>query len=329
MRTRALALASASAMLIAVPATADPQSTPNGPWVQPEQERQMAGLHDYEELVDALHRIEHSSQGLVDLEVVGQSVEERDLYLASVGSGDREVMYITQQHGNEVHGTEAALDLLRFLSGNSQQAREIREGVTLRIMPRVNPDGAELFQRPNIDGFDLNRQHDPDVQPEDNATPEAAAVREVHDEHQPDLFVDYHNQHTYVEEGGDMVTMSLFVSDHPDIAADADTKSRQMAVQAFDAVDRYGHATVTEFPGASTRTIADTAYALLGSGSLLVESRGQASQIGQKSAGMLIRQNLVVMREIAAAAADGSLDELDPARMDELPERGDFITNPR
>jgi hypothetical protein len=56
-----------------------------------------------------------------------------------------------------------------------------------------------------------------------------------------------------------------------------------------------------------------------------VEQRGG---IGQKSAGMLIRQGYVMMFEILAAYADDSVYQIDPARADEIPLRGAFVRNP-
>ena len=89
------------------------------------------------------------------------------------------VMIITQQHGNEVMTTEAALRMIQFLSTGSNKAMDILDYLYVLIVPRVNPDGAELYQRYNVDpdaparntsegfytswtagvGWDINRYH--------------------------------------------------------------------------------------------------------------------------------------------------------------------------
>jgi murein tripeptide amidase MpaA len=340
MKRRLIAAAGTLLMLAAIPVHANADTTPNGPWVTPEQEISMARMHSNEQLVEALHRLER--RGAVELEVIGQSNEGRDLYLASVGHGPREVFYMTQQHGNEVHATEAALQVLRTLSGNGAEARKIRDEITLRIAVRVNPDGTERFWRQNYDpdnsgpfhaagrGFDINRYHDPNMAPEDNPVPEAAAVRRAYDKYQPEIVVDYHNQGTYVTDDGDMVTMSVFWPNNPGVDAAVVDRSKQVAVQIFDAVSPKGHATVTRYPGGTDGVIARNAYGLMGSASVLVETRGQVTAIGQKSGGMLIRQVYDAMYDLAVAAADGSLEAIDPNRADSdiITDRGS-APNPR
>jgi hypothetical protein len=93
----------------------------------------------------------------------------------------------------------------------------------------------------------------------------------------------------------------------------------------YDSLQRYGHAEVTRYPSGTTMGTARNAYGYLGSASVLLEQRADA---GQKSIGMLVRQAYVTMLDIAQAAADGSVFDIDPARADELPPRGPRITNP-
>lgn len=322
----------------ATAAHAEPQSTPNGPWMQPEQEMRLDRLHSYDELVDALRRIERSSQGNVRLEVVGQSNEGRDIYMAIAGNGPARVMYMTQQHGNEPLGTEAALQFLQYLGGSSSDARELRDAATLFLIVRVNPDGSERFWRQNYDpdasgpfhapgrGFDINRYHDPNLHPDDNPVPEAAAVRRAHARYQPQIMVDYHHQGSYRSADGKSISMSVFWPNNPNVSQEVVDASQQVAIAAFDSVQRYGHGEVSRYPGGTIAGIGRNAYGLLGSASVLVEQRGG---IGQKSSGMLMRQALVSMDAILRKAANGSLEDIDPARVAEIPPRGPSMSNPR
>jgi hypothetical protein len=144
----------AAALLAAtsLPATADPSSTPNGPWVTPNQTISLEAFSTYEELTDRLMRIEASSKGLVDIESIGLTGEGRDIWLAKIGnSSNLPVLIFTQQHGDEPHGTESALDLIRFLGTGSQAARRILDELYVLVIPRVNPDGAEIPTRGNVD----------------------------------------------------------------------------------------------------------------------------------------------------------------------------------
>ncbi|HET8661738.1 MAG TPA: M14 family zinc carboxypeptidase [Micromonosporaceae bacterium] len=337
LRRTALIIAGAALMLSAAsPAQADPQTVPNGPWVEDNQHVSLERLHSYEELVKALHQLEQRSQGRISLDVVGQSNEGRDIYLAKIGHGPIKVLYITQQHGNEPLGTEAALQLLQRVSAGGAWD-SVLDRVTLLVVPRVNPDGAERFWRQNYDpdcagafctpgrGFDINRWHDPAVPPAANPVPEAAAVQRVFAAYRPAFVVDFHHQGSFVSADGDLITTSIFWPNTAGVPASAVTFSKQICVTIYDTLGRYGFAEVSQYPGTLPRGIARNAYGLLGAGSVLVEFRGD---IGQKSAGMLIRTAYVIMASLLEAAAEGTLDDADPARADLIPLRGEFVGNP-
>ncbi|HEX2771775.1 MAG TPA: M14 family zinc carboxypeptidase [Micromonosporaceae bacterium] len=321
---------------VATPAQADPHTIPNGPWVQDNQNVSLSRLHSYEELVKSLRQIEQRSQGRISLETIGKSNEGRDIYLAKVGTGPIRVLYITQQHGNEPLGTEAALQLLTRL-GQGKAWDDILSRVTLLVVPRVNPDGAERFWRQNYDpdcsgafctpgrGFDINRWHDPAVAPEANPVPEAAAVQRVFAEYQPSFVVDFHHQGSYVSADGDMITTSIFWPNAAGVPESALAFSRQICVTIYDTLSHYGFAEVSQYPGTLPNGIARNAYGLLGAGSVLVEFRGD---IGQKSAGKLIRTAYVIMASLLEAAAEGTLDDADPARADLIPLRGPAVDDP-
>ncbi len=107
-----------------------------------------------EELYKRLEQVEHTSQGRMELEIVGYSDAIHGdlmeplgwpLYLCKFGDYDPNkvrVLITTQIHGNEVLGTEALVNLMQKFAAGGKGANEILENVILWIMPRVNPDGA-------------------------------------------------------------------------------------------------------------------------------------------------------------------------------------------
>lgn len=175
---------------------------------------------NHAQLTRAVQQLERTSQGRVDVEVAGQSNQGRDIYVARVGEGDTVIYVQTQIHGNENHGTEALLNLLGQMGGNTPEAQELRENITLVGIPRLNVDGGENDTRQNaqswaevveafpqlagaepswnyresVPGFDVNRDFNPDLdyvlQPEDfpgnsadtgwYITPEAQTSRDVY-----------------------------------------------------------------------------------------------------------------------------------------------------
>ncbi|WP_448248567.1 M14 family zinc carboxypeptidase [Thalassotalea agariperforans] len=78
-------------------------------------------------------------------EQIGFSTQGRELLAARLGNpnGTR-VMIITQQHGNEPAATEAAMNVLRWLSFSYRKsAKEILNKLDILMLIRANPDGGE------------------------------------------------------------------------------------------------------------------------------------------------------------------------------------------
>lgn len=178
------------------------------------------GFVNHAQLSRTLQSIEKSTRGTVDVEVIGTSNQGREIYSARVGEGDTVVFVQSQIHGNENHGTEALLNLLREWGGSTPEAAALREAVTIVAIPRLNVDGGERDTRQNqmtwadvvadfpqlagvqpawnyntsVGGFDVNRDFNPDLdyvpQPQDfpgnsadtgwYITPEAQTVRDVY-----------------------------------------------------------------------------------------------------------------------------------------------------
>jgi hypothetical protein len=69
----------------------------------------------------------------------------REILAARIGNpyGTR-ILVITQQHGNEFTGTEAALEVLHYLTKNKKPAvQKILDNINLLVIVRANPDGGE------------------------------------------------------------------------------------------------------------------------------------------------------------------------------------------
>lgn len=139
-------------------AFADPQSIPNGPWVQDQQTVKLEALTSMEELQMKLFNIYARSKGRMAVEIAGETTFGYPIYLAKFGNADDEdkikVLIEGQIHGGEPLGAEACLEVIKQLatSGN-KEIKDILEKLTIWIIPRLNPEGAayeedgELVQR--------------------------------------------------------------------------------------------------------------------------------------------------------------------------------------
>lgn len=138
---------------------------------------------------------EHSS---FEVKKVGTSIEGRDLNLLSIGSGDTDVFLWSQMHGDESTATMAIFDILNFLNSESFQPekKELLNKLRLHFLPMLNPDGAELFQRRNALGIDVNRDA------LRLQSPEGKTLKRVRDSLNADFGFNLHDQSRYYNAEG-------------------------------------------------------------------------------------------------------------------------------
>lgn len=124
---------------------------------------------------------------------VGESIEGRDLTLISIGKGDTDVFLWSQMHGDEPTATQAIFDILNFLNDKSYAAEKRTLFTNLRIhfLPMLNPDGAQVYQRRNTLGIDINRDA------LRLQSPEGRTLKRVRDSLEADFGFNLHDQSTY------------------------------------------------------------------------------------------------------------------------------------
>ena len=108
----------------------------------------------YAEITDALHDIAAAHPDLVQVHSLGKSYEGRDIWLATVtrfstGPAEEKPAFWVDAniHATELSPSSAALYLLRKLVTEDGANADVTRALDTRafyIVPRVNPDGAEL-----------------------------------------------------------------------------------------------------------------------------------------------------------------------------------------
>ena len=298
-------------------AAADPPpTTPGGPCLEPGQEVKLSSIPSYADVVRQMRSIESSSRGAVEVASAGQSGEGRQLYYATVGDGPDVFWLQARIHGNELHSTEAALQILRSLgSSGSAEARRIRDALTVVVIPMYNPDGAtaNIRQSTTPTRTDLNRDWENFVQPE------SRAFYALWERMQPRLALDLHHfgQASRVA-GTDQLNQFQIGArsiDPSRMTAEQWLTNRQMAMTSVEAVERMGNVGVARYPLIDI-TNAVLSRMLLGGpgpdgsdpgfqtqGAIFYEVRS----VGQKSNGELEQMFLRPSMAVLSAAADGSL----------------------
>lgn len=111
--------------------------------------------YTYAELTDFLQACSRQYPGSMTIESIGQSYEGRDVWAATLTNWatgqpeDKPAMYVDGNiHAGEVTSSMACLHLIDYLLTNYEQNEHVRkllDNRTFYILPRVNPDGAELY----------------------------------------------------------------------------------------------------------------------------------------------------------------------------------------
>jgi Zinc carboxypeptidase len=254
--------------------------------------------------------------GAVEVRSAGRSGEGRELLYATVGHGPDVFWLQARIHGNELHSTEAVLQILKYLAASGDPvATRIRQQLTVMVIPMYNPDGAEANIRQSTTPLqlDLNRDWELFRQPESRAW--YALWEQTH----PRLALDLHHmgQSPVVEGTNQLNTFQIGARsiDPSRMTAEQWLTNRQMALLSVEAVQRLGTGNVARYPLIDI-TNAVISRMLLGGpgpdgsdpqfrtqGAIFYEVRS----VGQKSNGMLEQLFVRPTMAVLAAAADGSL----------------------
>lgn len=127
----------------------------------------------------------------IKVEEVGRSYANREIYQIEWGKGATKIFMWSQMHGDEPTATSGLIDMFTFLQNNRDKigwVKNLENSVTIRAVPMLNPDGAELYQRRNLQGIDINRDA------RNLQTPEGRLLKKLRDEWKPEIGFNLHNQ---------------------------------------------------------------------------------------------------------------------------------------
>lgn len=141
------------------------------------------------------------------VDTIGRSALGRPLRAVTFGRGPTTVLLWSQMHGDESTASMSLADILRFFAegGDDPLRQQIARSLTVVMVPMLNPDGAERWQRENGAGIDINRDG------RRTATPEGQALKGLRDRLQPAWGFNLHDQGARVRAGpnGQQVAIAL------------------------------------------------------------------------------------------------------------------------
>lgn len=331
----ALSLTGFLALGAITPAALPTYAVGEGPNYNGNESIQTSNLYTYDEMVKFL-KTQDAKQNAMQLEVIGQTVKNRDIYLAKyiTNPSNPTVLFLTQQHGNEQLTTEGALEFIKHLGTN--KTKDILDKVNILIVPMLNADGAmgdvnfslddyiadggRHLTRYNAVGADLNRDHVDQLQPETQAL-----HKNVLQKYEIDYMIDLHHQGTQARRDGKLVSGSMLYPTNSNVKPEVVEKSKRLGSVIFNAVDSTGWGHLAKYNGGSGENIGRNGAAVqYDIATLLFEMRGmsdhfsESAVIGQKSNGYLIKQTITTLDATVRAIADGSIENADITFWDTL-----------
>ncbi len=176
------------------------------------------------DLLSHLDELVRNSGGKLTSESVGKSFEKREIQLLKWGIGSEKILMWSQMHGNEPTATLAVLDMVNFfnLEFKSEFVQTLFSKISLFVVPMLNPDGAERFQRRNALGIDLNRDALA------LQSPESQILKMIADQIKPQWGFNLHDQNPRYSVGstGKVAAISLLAPAFDSVRSDNAVRDR-------------------------------------------------------------------------------------------------------
>jgi len=251
----------------------------------------------------------------IKVDEVGRSFANREIYQIEWGKGAKRVFLWSQMHGDEPTATSALIDMFTVLHKNRDKewVKKIESEMTIRAVPMLNPDGAELYVRRNLQGIDINRDA------LDLATPEARLLKKLRDDWNPELGFNLHNQNELTTAGrtNKQASISFLVvyGDAAKTESDGHLRNKRITTLMSDALRQFIPGHLSRYPDAYTSTAFGDNFSAWGTPVILIET----GALYGKDEMFLVRMNFVAFLTALRSYADGSNSTADPARYFELP----------
>jgi hypothetical protein len=249
-------------------------------------------------------------------EKIGASLEGRSINMISTGTGPFRVLLWSQMHGDEPTATAALFDVFDYLQRHRDDpvARRILSSLTLYVIPMLNPDGAERYQRRNAQGIDINR---------DGLalqTPEGQLLKSIRDRFNPRVGFNLHNQSwtTSIGDPPKPASISLLsVAYDKSRAENAGRKlTKKLCAVIRDSLEPFASGQIGRYDDEfEVRAFGDN-LTLWGTPVVLIET-GPFPAAEPDPA--LVRLNFVAIVAALDALATGNVDKADPKRYESLP----------
>ena len=254
----------------------------------------------------------------IKVEQVGASYANREIYQVEWGRGPLKIFMWSQMHGDEPTATSALIDMFAFLQNNreSDWVKKIGETMTIRAVPMLNPDGAEMYVRRNLQGIDINRDA------RDLKTPEARLLKELRDNWNPAIGFNLHNQNalTTVGRTPKQAAISLLVvyGDEAKTTSFGHERNTRIASAMVNALQKFIPGHIGRYGDEWTPTAFGDNFSAWGTPTILIET----GALHGRDEMFLVKMNFVAFMTALQTLATGSESTESPQPYLSLPENG-------
>ncbi len=251
----------------------------------------------------------------IKVEQVGFSSASREIYQVEWGTGPLKVMMWSQMHGDEPTATPALIDMFTVLQRNRDKewVKQIEKTMTLRAVPMLNPDGADLFIRRNIQGIDINRDA------LDLKTPEARILKSLRDTWEPEIGFNLHNQNALTAAGrtNKQAAISFLVvyGDPEKTETEGHVRNKRLVAAMTQALQNFITGHIGRYGDEWTPTAFGDNFSAWGTPTILIETGG----LHREDEMYLVKMNFIAFLTALKALADGSEKSFSPANYDLIP----------
>jgi hypothetical protein len=245
--------------------------------------------------------------------------------MVTVGSGPFRVLLWSQMHGDEPTATAALFDVFDYLQRHRADpaVQRMLSALTLHVVPMLNPDGAERFQRRNAQHIDVNRDA------LGLQTPEGRLLKLLRDRLEPRLGFNLHNQSwsTTVGDPPKPASISLLsVAYDKDRSENAGRRlSKKVCAVIRAALEPFASGQIGRYDDEfEVRAFGDN-LTLWGTPVVLIETGPFPAAAPDP---FLVRLNFVGILSALDALATGAVNKADPKRYESLPKnesRGFYV----
>ena len=254
----------------------------------------------------------------VKVEEVGRSGGGREIYQAEFGRGPLKIFMWSQMHGDEPTATSALIDMLAYFQTHRDVdwVKSIEQAVTIRAVPMLNPDGADMYKRRNLQNIDINRDA------LDLKTPEAQLLKKLRDNWNPAIGFNLHNQQelTTVARTPKQAAISFLVvfGDAEKTTNYGQERNQRIASAMVSALQGFIPGHIGRYDDEWTPTAFGDNFSAWGTPTILIET---GALYGQDEM-YLVKMNFIAFVTAIRAVVTGSEKTQDPKVYQALPRNG-------